>query len=197
MNKQNSNISGTGHSFIVPEINTSLIIFIDMQEKFLKAMPETIGNSINKQKILLESARLLQVPVMITEQYPQGLGNTLPDLTALFDPSWPIIEKSTFSCLSSIDVRMELEKKTYRTVILAGIETHVCVLQTAIDLLARKFQTIILKDAVNSRKSFDMETAFETAKAAGAVMMTVESLVFLLMKDSKHPAFRDISKLIR
>ena len=197
MNKQNSKISGAGYSFIVPEINTSLILFIDVQEKFLKAMPESIGDVIAKQKILLESAKLLQVPVLVTEQYPQGLGKTLPELAALFDPAWPVIEKHTFSCIGSTDVRMELEKKTYRTVILAGIENHVCVLQTAVDLLARNFQTIILKDAVNSRKSIDLETGFETAEAAGAVLMTVESLVFMLMKDSGHPAFREISKLIR
>ena len=184
-------------AFFPPEINTTVILFIDMQEKFLGAMPENIQNTIARQKIVLEAAKLLKVPVVITEQYPQGLGYTLPEIKAVFDPNWPIIEKSTFSCMGAPEVRMELKKQNFSSVVLLGIENHVCVLQTGMDLLAKGFQTILLKDAVNSRKTVDLETGFETAKAAGVHMMTVESLLFMLMKDSRHPAFRDISKLIR
>ena len=197
MNKPKKYTSESERTFSPPEINTTLILFIDMQEKFLAAMPESIKNTIAKQKIVLESAKLLQVPVVVTEQYPKGLGPTLSEFKTIFDPSWPIIEKSTFSCLGSAEVRMELKRKHISSVILLGIENHVCVLQTAIDLIAEGFQTIILKDAVNSRKAIDMETGFETAKTAGVHMMTVESLVFMLMKDSRHPAFRNISKLIK
>jgi nicotinamidase-related amidase len=197
MNKSSENIADPKKFFFQPEINTSLILFIDMQEKFLGAMPDTIQDTILRQKILLESAKLLQVPVVVTEQYPKGLGHTIIEIADIFEPGWPIFEKSTFSCLGSTDVRMELKKKNFNSVILLGIENHVCVLQTAIDLLAEGFQTIILKDAVNSRKTIDMETGFETAKAAGAHLMTVESFVFMLMKDSRHPFFRDISKLLK
>ena len=193
MKKSSSRI----HTFFPPQINTSVIVFIDMQEKLLCAMPESMKNTITRQKILLESAKLLQVPVVVTEQYPKGLGYTIAELSDIFDPSWPLLEKTTFSCLGATQVRMELEKKNIDTVILAGVETHVCVLQTAIDSLAKGFQTVILKDAVNSRKNIDMETGIETAKAAGVHFLTVESLVFMLMKDSKHPAFRDVSKLLR
>ena len=197
MNKSRKNIIYHQQAFSRPTIDTSLILLIDMQEKFLPAMPATIHDTILRQKILLESAKLLQVPVVITEQYSKGLGHTIPELADIFDPSWPIFEKNTFSCLGSTDVRMELKKKNFNSVILLGIENHVCVLQTAIDLLEDGFQTIILKDAVNSRKQIDMETGFETAKTAGIHFMTVESFVFMLMLDSKHQMFRNISKLLK
>lgn len=194
MNKENN---ACCQCFFPPEINRSLILFIDMQEKFIPAMPADIVDTVARQKILLQGAKLLQVPVVVTEQYPKGLGYTVDELKEVFDPSWPIFEKSTFSSLGSTEVRMELEKKNINTVILVGIEAHVCVLQSAIDSLAKGFQTIILKDAVNSRKNRDMVTGLETAKAAGTHFMTVESLLFMLMQDSKHPAFREISKLLR
>ena len=185
------------HAFFSPQIDTSIVVFIDMQEKLLCAMPKSIENTITRQKILLESAKLLQLPVVVTEQYPKGLGHTITELADVFDPSWPLLEKTTFSSLGSAQVRMELEKRKINTVILAGVETHVCVLQTAIDSIAKGFQTIILKDSVNSRKEIDKETGLETAKAAGVHFLTVESLLFMLMKDSKHPAFRNVSKLVR
>ena len=174
-----------------------MIILIDMQEKLLGAMPDTIGNTISRQKILLESVRHLGVSTVITEQYPQGLGATSGELSGLFDPSWPVFEKTSFSCLGSAEVRMELEKKNINTLILAGIEAHVCVLQTAVDSVARGLRTIILKDAVNSRKAVDFETGLDTAKAAGAHLMSVESLLFMFMRDSSHPAFRTVSRLLR
>lgn len=197
MNVKSNQNSACCQCFFPPEINRSLILFIDMQEKFIPAMPANIEGTIARQRILLQGAKLLQIPVVLTEQYPKGLGNTLAEIAELFDPAWPVFEKSTFSSLGSTDVRMELEKKNFNTVILVGIEAHVCVLQTAIDSLKKGFQTIILKDSVNSRKQIDLETGLETAQAAGVHFMTVESLLFMLMQDSKHPAFREISKLLR
>ena len=191
------NSSPSTHTFFPPQINTSLIIFIDMQERLLRAMPETIKDTIMRQKILLESAKRLQVPVVVTEQYPEGLGRTIAELSDIFDHSWPLLEKTAFSSLGTAQIRMELKKRSIDTIILAGVETHVCVLQTAIDALEKGFQTVILKDAVNSRKNIDMKTGFETARAAGAHLMTVESLIFMFMKDSKHPAFRDVSRLMK
>ena len=183
--------------FEIPEINTTAILLIDMQERLLNAMPESISATIANQKILLEAAKLLNVNVIVTEQYTKGLGVTTSELSDIFDPAWPILEKNTFSSLLDPAVKTELSKKRVRTIVLAGIESHVCVLQTAIDAVNSGWTTILLTDAVNSRKSNDYETALETAKLAGCVPMTVESLIFMLMRDSKHPAFRSVSKLLR
>ena len=183
--------------FLIPETETTALLFIDMQERLLKAMPEDISATIAKQKILLEAAKLLNLKVVVTEQYPKGLGHTTEELSSIFDPAWPVIEKSTFSSLGEADVRAELNSDTIKTVIIAGIESHVCVLQSAIDSLSKGYQTVILTDAVNSRSSWDRDTAFTTAQSAGAILMTVESMLFLLMRDSKHPAFRAVSKLLQ
>jgi nicotinamidase-related amidase len=183
--------------FEIPEIESTVILLIDMQERLIGAMPESISATIANQRILLEAAKLLGVRVVVTEQYPKGLGVTADNVSALFEPAWPVLEKNTFSSLLDSAVRTELRKKSTRTVALAGIESHVCVLQTAIDSLAAGFQTILLTDAVNSRKRSDYETALRTAEIAGCVPMTVESLVFMFMRDSKHPAFRSVSKLLK
>lgn len=183
--------------FFVPEINRSMIILIDMQEKFVPAMPASFQETVEKQKILLHGADLLKVPVIVTEQYPKGLGKTIPELAALISPRLPVFEKTTFSCLGEVEVCMELKKNSINTVILVGIEAHVCVLQTALDALKKGFQVIILKDAVNSRKKIDFETGLQTAEAAGVHFMTVESLLFMFMRDSMHPSFREISRLLK
>jgi len=185
------------NNFSIPETNSTALLFIDMQERLLGAMPDDISATIAKQKILLEAAKLLQLKVIVTEQYPKGLGHTTEELSSIFDPAWPVIEKSTFSSLGESTVRSELNIKTVKTVIIAGIESHVCVLQTAMDSIVKGYQTILLTDAVNSRNSTDKETAFITAQSGGVILMTVESMLFLLMRDSKHPAFRSISKLLR
>ena len=185
------------HSFVKPVIEQSSILFIDMQERLLKAMPDSLELTILKQIILLKAAKLLGLDVIITEQYPKGLGHTDRVLKEHFSVSWPIIEKSTFSCMAEIAVRKELQRKPKNTLILVGIESHVCVLQTAIDAIDQGYNVILLKDAVNSRNSIDYEMSFETAKSAGVFIMTVESLLFMLMVDSKHSAFRDVSKLLR
>ena len=183
--------------FLVPEAESTALLFIDMQERLLGAMPEDISATIAKQKILLEAAKLLKLKVIVTEQYPKGLGHTTEELSSMFDPTWEVIEKSTFSSLGESAVRAELKTKTVKTVIIAGIEAHVCVLQTAIDSIAKGYQTIILTDAVNSRSSVDRDIAFTTAQSAGVILMTVESMLFVLMRDSKHPAFRAVSKLLQ
>jgi len=181
----------------IPVVDSTALIFIDMQEKLLGAMPADISETITHQKILLESAKLLDLKVVVTEQYPRGLGSTVMELSSLFSPDWPVIEKNAFSSLGESAVRMKLQEQNLKTVVLAGIETHVCVLQTAIDSIEKGYQTIILADAVNSRKRADRETALRTAEAAGAIPMTVESVIFMLMRDSKHHAFRSVSKLLR
>ena len=177
-------------------LKNSEILLIDMQEKLIKAMPESINSVITKQKILLQAAELLDIPVTATEQYPKGLGYTIEPLKQLLSSEINMFEKSTFSCLGCGDVKNHLAAKSPKTVILAGIETHVCVLQTALDCIKEGYQVILLKDAVESRHSIDKETAFQTAEAAGVVFMTVESFLFMFMQDSKHKEFRQISKLL-
>lgn len=179
------------------ECETTLLILVDMQERLVGAMPERAARVISRQKILLQAMSLLNVDVMVTEQYPRGLGATVVELSVIFSPAWPVIEKSTFSCIGCTDVRKELTRKKRDTVLIAGIEAHVCILQTALDSVVAGYRTAVIRDAVTSRRESDMLAGMDTALMAGVYPLSVESAVFMLMKDSAHPAFRDISKLMR
>jgi nicotinamidase-related amidase len=181
---------------IIPETESSVLLFIDMQEKFIPAMPENITEVIAAQKVLLQAASLLKLRSVVTEQYPKGLGHTLPELSACFDESWPVLEKTTFSAFGDAAVRSEISRKKVKTVILAGIEAHVCLLQTALDAVAGGYNTVLLADAVCSRRRSDLDTALKMASSAGVMLLSVESLLFMLMRDSRHTAFRDVSRLI-
>ncbi len=176
---------------------TTVLILVDMQERLVEAMPEKAAQIISRQKILLQAMSLLGVDVIVTEQYPKGLGSTVGELSAIFSSALPVIEKNTFSCLGCPEVRKELARKKRETVLIAGIEAHVCVLQTVLDCLESGYGTAILRDAVNSRKESDMLTSMDAASMAGAYPLSVESAVFMLMKGSAHPVFRDVSKLMR
>lgn len=181
----------------IPKPETTKIVFIDVQEKLVAAMPESFPAVVAKQKILLEGAKSLGTRVLVTEQYPRGLGPTIGELSSLFDPEWPVLEKTAFSALGEPSVRTELAKTPTETIVVAGVETHVCVLQTAIESLEKGWNTIVLADAVESRNALDKQTALAAAESAGAWILTVESLLFALTRDAKNPAFKTISKLVR
>ena len=172
-------------------------MFIDVQEKLVAAMPETFTETVAKQKILLEGAKALGVSTIVTEQYPKGLGSTIGEIADAFDPEWPVFEKTAFSALGEPAVRTELGETPTETLVVAGIEAHVCVLQTVLDSLDQGWDTIVLADAVDSRKNLDKQTALAAAESAGARVWTVESLLFALTRDAKNPAFKTISKLVR
>ncbi len=181
----------------IPKPDTTAVLFIDVQEKLVAAMPEIFRDTLKKQKIFLDGAKALRLDVVVTEQYPKGLGATLPELSSIFEPKWPVLEKASFSALVEPAVRSHLERNPPETLVIAGIEAHVCVFQTALDSLAKGWSTIVLADAVESRNDVDKRTALAAAAAEGAKIWTVESLLFALTRDSGNPAFKTISKLVR
>jgi len=181
----------------IPEPATTKILLVDVQEKFVPAMPESFPETAAKQKILLEGAKALGVDVVVTEQYPQGLGRSIADLSDVFASEWPIMEKTAFSALGEAAIRTELEKTPTETLVVAGIETHVCILQTVLESLERGWRTIVLADAVASRKEMDKKTALDAARSAGAWVWTVEAILFALTRDAKNAHFKTISKLVR
>jgi len=185
-----------GNLFNYSKLKDCMILFIDMQEKLINAMPEQITEVISRQQKLLKGAALLNIPVLITEQYPKGLGGTFNLLKNCFLKDWQILEKSTFSCLGSNAIKEAILGFNKKTIIIVGIETHVCVLQTALDCLNEKLHVVILKDAVCSRNEIDMRTAFLTASDAGISFLTVESFLFMMLQDSAHPKFRELSKIL-
>ncbi len=179
------------------EPGRAVLLVIDVQEKLCAAMDANVLAQLTRNTgILLESARELSVPVIITEQYVKGLGQTLPELRGKV-PDAPCLEKLTFSCCGN-DAFVEQLKESGRTqIIVTGMETHVCVLQTVIELLDAGFIVHVIKDAVMSRSNDNWQTAMEAMTQAGAVPTSTESVVFQLLKIAGTDSFRKLSKLVK
>ena len=179
-----------------PDISSTVFVLIDMQEKFVPSIP-SMPAIIPRQKLLLNAARELGVRVLITEQYPRGLGSTIPEIKDLLAPGWPLIEKTSFSCFGSPEFRKVITQFPVKSVVLLGIEAHVCVFQTAIDALSRSCNVFVISDAIASRNDIDRDTALSLMKQNGASATTSEALLFMLLRDAAHPSFRTISKMLR
>lgn len=173
----------------------SLLVIVDIQERLAVAMSErekVITNTLH----LIESAKLLGVPLLITEQYPKGLGPTVPEVRNAVQTYAPI-EKITFSCCGE-QFFMEAVKETgKKQVILVGMETHVCVLQTCIDLLAEGYDLHVVSDAICSRTKQNYKTALEYMRDAGAVITCTETVLFQLLEKAGSDEFKTISKRIK
>jgi len=173
------------------EPSTSLLCVIDVQERLLPVVPDA-ERVIARCCRLASAAGILDVARVLTEQYPRGLGRTPPPLASLL----PAAEaKMAFSSADCAVVAQAL-KRGYSTVVLAGLETHVCVSHTALDLLARGLHVFIAVDAVASRHAVDHETALRRLEASGAVLTTTEAILFEWCRSAAHPRFQDVRRLV-
>ena len=175
----------------------ALLVVIDVQEKLCAAMDANVLAQLTKNAgILLESAKELAIPVIYTEQYVKGLGPTLAELKERA-PAAPCHEKLTFSCCGNEAFIKQLKESGRTQIIVTGMETHVCVLQTVIDLLNEGFNVHVVKDAVMSRSNDNRQTAMETMVLAGAVPTCTEAVVFQLLKIAGTESFKKLSKLVK
>ena len=173
------------------------LVVVDVQERLFNAMDaDKRDDMVSNIKILGATALRLGTPVVITEQYPKGLGRTLPEVRALLDGVAPL-EKTAFSCCGADGFVDRLRAAESDHVILTGVEAHVCVLLTALDLLAAGFRVSVVADAVCSRRAANMEIGLAQARQAGAVITATETVVFQLLGRADTDAFREISKLLR
>jgi len=172
--------------------DTALLV-IDVQEKLMPKIPDAAA-IVRNIAFLVDAARLLQMPVLATEQYPKGLGPTVPELARRL-PERP--DKVAFSCCAVPSVVGTLHREARPKVVLCGIEAHVCVLQTALDLLAEDFRVYLAVDAVGSRYRVDQDVALRRLEKAGAVLTTSECVAFECVGGAGHPAFKGISALIQ
>jgi nicotinamidase-related amidase len=173
------------------------LVVVDVQERLFAAMDADCRDEVVKNiKILLTSAQRMGLPVMVTEQYPKGLGHTLPELGALLGDARPL-EKTAFSCCAARGFVDRLRDVGADHVILTGLEAHVCVLLTALDLLNRQFRVSVVADAVCSRRPENRELGLAQARQAGAVVTATETVVFQLLGRADTDDFRELSKLLR
>jgi len=175
--------------------NNTMAVIVDMQEKILPAMynPEEVEK---RNAILIKGLRILDVPVILTQQYTDGLGSCTPAIYEAFG-SKDYFEKRTFSSLDETDIRKHILGSGVKNVLVTGIESHVCALQTAIDIADMGLNTFFVVDCVSSRRESDKQIALERAKSEGIKLTTSEMALFELLRDSKADEFRDISKLVK
>ena len=171
---------------------SSVLAIIDVQERLLAVMPDA-ERVVARCRRLAEAARLLGVRAVLTEQYPQGLGPTPAELAALLPPP---ASKLAFSC-SGCGAFDEGVASGVSAVVLAGLETHVCVTQTALDLLAGGVTVFVAVDAIASRHDLDHATALRRLEAAGVIPTTSEAVLFEWCRTAEHPQFQAIRRLVR
>lgn len=173
------------------------LLVIDLQEKFAPVIKD--WNSVLAASIrLVRFFHLLRAPIVVTEQYPKGLGVTVPELReALSAQAWAPVVKTSFSCCGTAELRSVLEAKGSRQWLLCGIEAHVCVQQTAFDLLEQGCEVFLAADAIGSQRPSDRETALSRMARDGVHLSTSESLIFEIMRDAKHPLFKSASALVK
>ena len=169
------------------------VLVVDVQEKL---MPKIVGagDIVRNIGFVLDAAPLVGVVVVATEQYPKGLGPTVPELAKRL-PDRP--DKLTFSSCGVPDLTESLHRKGRSRVLLVGIEAHVCILNTALDLLAEGFRVYLAVDAVGSRYAIDRDTALQRMQQAGAILTTAETAVFEWTGGAAHPQFKKLSALVQ
>lgn len=176
----------------------SLLVIIDIQARLVATMPEEARRPVLRNSAtLLQAASLLQIPVLVSEQYPKGLGKTDSILAQSLPPNTPSFEKTCFSICGADGFMQATNGYERRQIILAGMETHICVLQTALELRATGLQIFVAEDAVCSRTPAHAQNALARLRQAGIIITNTESVIFEWLKDASHEHFKRISATIR
>jgi nicotinamidase-related amidase len=170
-------------------------LVIDIQERLVPVIHEKEA-LLKNCGILIEGLQALGIPMLVSQQYTKGLGETVPEISSLFS-DFGFIEKRDFSCCGEPEVMLQLNMTGAKNIIVCGIESHVCVLQTVLDLQENGFNPIVVTDAMSSRTPYSIEIAKERFRYEGVLMTSVESLLFELTRSSAAPGFKVISKLVK
>ena len=177
------------------DIAKSCLVVVDVQGKLAQLMDNKAALFANIE-ILIKAAQILDIPIIRCEQNPKALGPTIPQLDQLMTQNQPV-EKFSFSCLGNQKFTDQLKALSRKQIILCGIEAHVCIYQTAMDLLDRDYQVSLIADAVSSRTPQNKKIAIDRLDSEGAYISSTEMILFELLKTAKHPNFKEIAKLIK
>ncbi len=177
---------------------TTALVICDVQERLFPAMDVDHREEVMRNiKILAASARRLGLPILATEQYPKGLGHTLQEVLDTLGPGVEPLSKVTFSCCGLEAFGARMEGTGARHVVLTGIEAHVCVLMSTLDLIARGYTVHVVADAVTSRTQANWRLAMDQLRQAGAVVTATETVLFQLLGQADTDEFRELARLIR
>jgi len=172
----------------------TVLVVIDVQERLFVKMDEKEQLAENIRK-LLRFAEVLKIPVIVTEQYPKGLGSTIPEIRDLLRVK--PIEKIEFSCMASSDFRRRLSETGAENLVLTGIEAHICVVQTAIEALTSGYNVYVVYDAISSRRREDKLIAIERMKQHGAVIVTTEMVMYEILRRAGTKEFKKVLELVK
>ena len=172
----------------------SMLIIIDVQEKLVNMLK---NNTVEKNALILaKAANILNIPVLITEQYPLGLGSTIKEIKDITTNA-KYMEKTHFSAFKEASFPEIIKSENKKQIILFGIETHICVLQTAFDLIKNGYEVFVVEDASGSRAETNKNAALKRLMHLGAQIVTTEMVIFELLEHSRNPHFKDVQNLIK
>lgn len=177
-------------------INNSLVVIIDIQEKLLNAVFNK-RNLEDKACVISKAANILNIPVIVTEQYPKGLGKTIDNLKNYLNPNTNFFEKTDFSALNNSNIYDYIKQQNKKQIVIFGIETHICVSQTVEALIQEGFDVFVIKDACGSRAESEHMAGLDRMKENHAHCITAEIALFEWLRTSKHPNFKEIQGLIK
>jgi nicotinamidase-related amidase len=177
------------------ETDNSVLLIIDIQEKLLKLVHQREKLIDNIQR-LIKGMKVFEIPIIVTEQYPQGLGTTISEVTQLL-PDIKRLSKVCFSCCGDETIIKELKTIGRRQVLVSGIEGHICVYQTVVDLIKYGYEVYIVTDTVSSRTPENRKIAFYLLDKAGATLTSVETVLFELLKIARGDKFKAISHIVK
>lgn len=176
----------------------SLVLVIDIQEKLVNALEK--NTIVSKASKIINAAKILDIPVLYTEQYPKGLGHTVEELYCQSEQSEEsnvIFEKTYFNALLEDGFLEKIKSFEKKQIIIMGIETHICVYQTALALIENGFEVYAIKDACASRNKYEFKQGIEAMKQNGVKISCVEIALFEWLKGAKHPKFKEVQALIK
>jgi len=177
----------------------AVLLVVDVQERLVPAIhKELYPRALKNMQIAIEAAATLGIPILLTEQYPKGLGRTVPEvMQALEGKEYRLLEKVSFSCARDEGFLSAVSELNRRQVIMVGMETHVCVYQTSVDLSRAGYSLFVLDDAVSSRFLHNYQSGLQGLRDAGCTVISTETAIFELLKVSVTPEFKKVASLIK
>ncbi len=172
------------------------LLIVDVQEKLI-AYKDRSAEVLKSIQMMIKGFRILALPIVVTEQYPQGLGSTVAGIKCLLGDHQNYFSKTSFSCMGEPHIQSEILNRGISQWVVVGIEAHVCVLQTAKDLLEAKCDVVVLNDAITSRSIYDFSTAIAEMRDCGIRISSCETVLFELLKNSEAEEFKKISQLVK
>ena len=187
-------VAGNRHPLLFTKEN-SLVLLVDYQEKFVPVLPDN-DKTIKNIKMLLAGSNIYKIPIFVTEQVPEKLGKTISDFKEYLSGA-KFFSKKTMSCCGLPGFTQELKDKKIKQVAVCGIEAHVCVLQTCLDLLHNNFQVHLVSDAITARIPHNKEIAIQKIKSAGAIISSVETILFEIVYEAGTDEFKRLQQLFK